>query len=275
MKPFKLPWSSDSWSSDVGTAGLSSLVIPARQNESLQDVKERLHMEFLASNTFLEKLAEERRLGDLLADASLKNFVLVALSFADAEHEAFAKTLAGIDVPEKLYESLRHETTLAATRMYHRLAEKIAVGSMAELNKKEKQKEKEARALEEAAKLPVEEVVRRSFMDAMKKRDGKKFQYDKYPNIVDFMSMLTIELNEPVLRPNASTSSSGVPKNEVSPGGGQGAKKQGHRASGKAVSKVAPKAAPKSQAWSAKGGSKGKSKSRGSGKKGKGKGGKA
>ena len=149
------------------------------------------------------------------------------MSFADAEHEAFATTLAGIDVPEKLYESLRHETTLAATRLYHRLAEKIAVESMTLLNKKEKQKEKEARALEEAANLPVEEVVRRSFMNAMKKRDGKKFECDKYPNIVDFMSMLRIEVKEPVLRSNASTSNSGVPKNEVSPGGGQGSTKTG------------------------------------------------
>ena len=267
LKPFRLPWSSEVWTEKAGN--LTGLIIPSAEADSLEFLKQKLHVEYLASSIILDRKAEELRSERLRQDSSLKGFILECMAFATSEYEVVAKTLSGTDAPKNLLTDLTLETKELAIKTYRKIVEKLALENHKEAEKRARQQRREKEALEAAAKLPAEEVVRRGLQEMCKKRMGKQFAYDQMPQVVDFGKLLKIDV-DPLS--TQTLQSVGTPKNGKSPADGQGQNQQKHYPKGKGRGQKGSKKQTEQNRTQNKGqnsqkgaGEKGRSKGRGSG----------
>lgn len=269
QKPFKLPWSSEIWLEKGGD--LPGLVISADENDTLEFLKHKLHIEHMASSIILDKRAEELRAERLRQDSSLAAFVAECGAFAEEEYAMLKKTLSGTGAPKDLLTNLVNETKTLAITSFRKIVEKLALENQKQEEIRSRQQQKEKDALEAAAKLPAEEVVRRGLQEMCKKRLGKKFEYDKMPQVVEFGKLLKIDV-DPLSTQTFENAQK--PKNGVSPAVGQGhnqkGKKGSHHKKGQGR-KGSDYQNPMNQKWTLPGKGKGKGQS-GAGAKGLGKG---
>lgn len=107
------------------------------------------------------------------------------------------------------------DVKLQAEKVFVQRVKKVAMEQFSVEEKKAKQVALEKKALEAAALLPKEEVLRRGLREVMSKKSGK-FKYDALPHVVQFADILQLDVDpvpDKVERP---------PKNGSTPGGARG-----------------------------------------------------
>jgi hypothetical protein len=216
-KPFACPWEGAEWQSLVGMNDLSSLIVSAAPGHSLEQVARRLYVENLASNIVLQNLAESIRLKALLDETKLDVFILECREAAMLEKVSFLAVTSEPVLSDELWGEILLDVEHEARQLYLGQVKKVAVDNMQIEEKKKKQKEAEAKALEEAAKLPEAEVWRRGLKEVLGSKKGNKFAYDKLPDVVSFAKLLNLEVKNDV-----DFASATKPKNGLTPGGGRG-----------------------------------------------------
>lgn len=285
MKPLKLPFETDEWSQEVGSADLGALVIPAKNSDTLEDLLERVHMESLASGVVLSREVQTRRLARLEAESPEKLFIDKCPALAMREREALQDTKS-LQVRPEFWTDFQADVRLAVSKLHFAEAKRIALQNLAEIEKKEGQKKQAAEALRLAGELPAEEILHRGLVEVMGHKPKVK---DKRLTKVNFAGLIHIDVadgDKAELKPEQNSSSR--PNKWETPAAGRGQSQQAGKGSGKpnqlakakATSKAKAKASPKPKAQpnaSAKAGGKGQSKGakgggKGGGKNNKGKG---
>lgn len=275
-KPYALPWEGEEWQSKVENRDFSMLIVPAAADKTFEEVGRKLYTEYVASCIILQKEAESVRLQSLLAEAKVDTFIQECKDAASLEKESFKAVSSETIVSDELWEEFLNDVAHEARQLYLQQVKKVAVDNMMEAEKQKKQKESEQKALDEAAKLPESEVWRRGLKEVLNSKHGKKYGYDKHPDVVSFAKLLDLNVKD------VDMAQAQKPKNGESPGGGRGQNPKnpqktspaGNQSRPKQKAKAKPKPAAKSKAVPAVDGNAGnKGKGKGKGKdKGKGKG---
>lgn len=221
-KPFSLPFQCDEWGCTLDGDDGGLLIVPAKASDSFEEIARKLHMESTASRLILNRLVELRRLARLKAEASLSNFIAVCSSVAAQEKDMMEKLARGIQAGSAAAPvSFQAEITEACTKCYQHQLRAIATEKLKIEADKAHQREKEDRALQAAALLPVEEVVKRGLKELLKKKSPKKFAYDKESQVLNFAEFLNFDAavgDEAKAIAQKQLNS----KNELTPGGGRG-----------------------------------------------------
>lgn len=193
-KPFTLPFQCDEWECTLDEDDGSLLIVPAKATDSFEEIARKLHMESTASRLILNRLVELRRLARLKSEASLSNFIAACSSVAAQENEMMEKLAKGIQAGQAAAPvSFQAEITEACTKCYQHQLRVIATDKLKIEADKARQREKEDRALQAAALLPVDEVVKRGLKELLKKKSPKKFAYDKESQVLDFAEFLNLK----------------------------------------------------------------------------------
>jgi hypothetical protein len=242
-KPFALPFECDEWDEPLGkNEAAAKLIVPAGEEDTFEMVARRLHMESTASKLILTRMVEGRRLDRLKEEASLDNFIAACSVVSAQEKETMEKLARGLKAGDAgEFPNFDVEIKDACVKCYRAQLRSIAVENLKTMADKKKQKEKEERALEAAALLPVEEVVKRGLKELLKNKPGKKkAQYDTESQVLDFAKFLNISAaTGDALRGLGKEQLE--PKNELTPGGGRGQNAAPNTGKGKSEGKGSTK----------------------------------
>lgn len=154
IKPFKVYWTGKEWSSTVDEEDLSSLIVPAKKTDTLEEVANQLHIEFNASRLVLQRLAESRRLAELIEGASLVAFLSECTAIAATEKAAFMNSCPSDVLSKEVWAKFEKDVEDEGRRLYILQVKKVAMEQMVTDDKKQKQASREAKALELASLLP-------------------------------------------------------------------------------------------------------------------------
>lgn len=262
LRVFRLPFESEIWSDLVGETDLSMMIIPVKKTDTYEEAAQRLHIEYLASHSVLMLTVQQNKLLKLKEEASLEIFIQTVLAEAALEMSTIQKTVEGITSHSVAASSdLELEVRKACEVSYGNQVRAIASEKLVADRKKEQQREREQKALERAALLPRDEIIRRGLSEILRGKGprGKNKNYDENleNKVIDFKKLLNIDVDvvSDAARRDPSES---LPKNGASPGGGRGQNSnQKGKGQAKAKAKAKAKAAPNGQGKAAgKGSSK-------------------
>lgn len=226
LRPFKLPFQSEAWSELVGTTDLKMLIGPVSENESFEQAALRLHVEYLASHTILMLTVQRKKLASLKDEASLEHFTQNVLAEATLEFVAMESTVEGTSSPssEGFAAALELEVRKACEICYNNQGRAIASEKLAADKKKALQREREQKALDRAAQLPREEVIRRGLREILHckgPRSKNKGDVELENKVVDFKKLLNVDVAVVSEEARRETTYP-LPKNGASPGDGRG-----------------------------------------------------
>lgn len=218
-KPFRLPFDAVEWCLEIGQRDLAKLIIPAKSKDTFAQLAERPHIEHLASQTLLSLHVNMIRADSLRVEVTLQSFTACCMASAAKELAALEESSNGLAAFDS---SVEAETQAAVheacEKAFWQQLRSIATEKVRDDESKQKQREKELRAMEKATLLPHDEVVRRGLKELLKPRGKiKKHPYDSEEQVVDFAKFLNLSVG--------SFMNESVPlkqKNEESPGGGRG-----------------------------------------------------
>ena len=202
--------------------------------------------------------------------ASETAFITECLAIASKERDVVNRT-ATDNIRQSFWEEFEDDVIRAASRIYMEQVRKIAGEQLVLEERKDQQKQQAAKALQEAALLPAEEVLRRGLAEVMKRKPKGK-QKNKDQSLIDFSKLLDLNVaavSEAALKKEQPAAKS-EPKNGNSPAAGRGQNAKNNQQAGKGSGKAkgSGEGAP-SQPGKGKepAGSKGQSKGAGNGGK--------
>jgi hypothetical protein len=222
FKPFKLPWDGAEWSTKVEDANLSMIIVPAAKEDPLENVYEKLYIEYLASSVLLQQLAETRRLESLVSEATLEIFLIEVEAAAVAEREAFGRVAPSSCVSGMAWVSFVADIKEYGQKLYVQQVRKMALERQSDEEKKSRQAEREKKALEAAALLPESEVLRRGLKEVLNRKGFKATKYDQLPQVVEFAKLLKLDVDVVSAAALVDKSSPSAPKNGETPGAARG-----------------------------------------------------
>lgn len=241
LKPFKSLNLCEEWQSVVDDEDLEHLIVPAKRDESLGRVAERLHMNFLASNAILNLVVTKRRIARLQVEASETSFITKCLAFARCEKDAIAAASPST-IGEEFWNNLQGDVTSSAGKTHMVEVRRVAAESQIAAERKEKQRIREQSALERASLLSAEDVLKRGLAEIMRKKDKTR----KSPptkgdeQLLDFSKMVELQMiapTEEMLRAvekskNGLTPADGWGQPKKQQQGGKGSKNSGNGGKG-------------------------------------------
>ena len=269
-KPFALPFASTAWEQPSGE--LSDIIEGVLPDDSLEEARKKIHIGSLVAAAEIDRKVEAQRQKLLQRETSFEAFVAIYEKHANEEREAIEEFAQRLDrVPEELFAPMMTLARKEAIKTYRRLIESSALEAAKYKEERERKTKLQQEALDRAAQLPAQEVLKHAFTRHLleqgfpkgKSKGKGKGRQNGYDPTINYPEMVKLELQEP-------TTYEGNPKNGVSPGEAQGHNpKPKGKGKGKGKSKDKSKARGKSNAKSP---SKGKGKNTKPKQKGKGKG---
>lgn len=220
MKPYKLSYETPLWTGAIGEKYAESLGHGFEHSMTYDDARIFFYLYSLKNMTHIDLVIEQQRLDELKKQCSLDYCLLECerqVTEIQTEIESFAQVFRP---PPGLFEPLMDEVKIFATKAYKNLVTDAADQAAKTERAKKKQKETTEAALEKAANLTPAEVLHKSFEQFLAR--GKKSEVVSYAKMIDF-TMKPPEV---------------VPKNEKSPGVGQGKTSKGK---GKSSATAKPK----------------------------------
>lgn len=227
VQPHKLPFMSEVWVEAPGESLLSDLDCEQlRDCTTLDSVRAKLHVLFLCSTTAVDISAQQRRVDLLQKHCDFNTFVEACLAEVTHELDVLQKHTTGISVPPGLLGRHHEAAKIFSGRLYRDIitaeAKSIEATSLAE----EKAKSKQAKALEEAAKLKPEQVLEKAFDNYLVKLGKGRGASKKGEPRVDYAKMINVPITAPTIVEPASPSTSRPtrpsPKNGAAPSSGRG-----------------------------------------------------
>lgn len=239
-KPFKLPFESEIWYQEIGEADTMEVIVKSSHSDTLGEVAERLHMEYLSSMGILNLEIQQRRVKLIKESVGEEAFVTICLALAQKEREAVVQMCDSVRL--EFWEDFEADVKRAATRIYLDQTRKVAGDNMVAEDKKVQQKTRAAEALKKATFLPKEELLRRGLAEVLEfKHKGRRKKYFDNQHLVDFSKLINVavaQVTEDALRSNLSEQ-----KNGPSPAAGRG-KNQNEQRAGKKYGKGKGKGPP-------------------------------
>jgi hypothetical protein len=209
-RPSKLPFESAHWKHAVSDS-ISHQYPALKDCKCLEEARLAIQLQSMAVCTVLDLEVEQLRIKELESQGSLESFVARCRSISDQYTSSFDATVTGLKLPPGLFSPLDEQVKAEAARVYRLQVESASRKAWAFTEQQDKQKERSAKILSEAAKLTPTEVLGRAFSSFVKKNKNKN---RKNPtDDIDYLAMLAVPVNAPTLV---------EPKNGLSPEAARG-----------------------------------------------------
>lgn len=137
LRPHKLPFQAEEWAECVDGEDLRALIVSAKDDETFEQLSQKLHIEALASSCVFQIAVQKRRVRRLSQEASLEMFTEEVMAAVKKEHDEMRSTVGTINFKESNWlETVDNEIREACKKYYVKQVRDVATEKLVSDEKK-------------------------------------------------------------------------------------------------------------------------------------------